>query len=62
MELGELEIMHLDRPGHTKIIRETSRSVPDVDDDFINDDNDNENSEDDLESTDDNVGIDIDEE
>ena len=62
VELGELEIMHLDRPGHTSIIGETSRSVLDVDDDFINDDDDDEISKDDLESTDDDVGIDIDEE
>ena len=52
--------MHLDRPGHTSIIGETSRSIPDVDDDFINDINDDEISKDDLESTDDYVGIDID--
>ena len=62
MELGELEIMHLDRLGHTSIIGETSRSVPDVDNDFINDDDDDEISEVDFESTDDDVGIDIDEE
>ena len=61
MELGELEIMHLDWPGHTSIIRETSRSVPNVDDDFINDDDDDKISEDDKESIDDDVGIDIDE-
>ena len=54
--------MHLDRPGHTSIIGETSWCVPDVDDDFINDNDDDEISEDDLESTDDDVGIDIDEE
>ena len=54
--------MHLDRPGHTSIIGEMARSVMDVDDNFINDDDDEEIREDDLENTDDDVQIYIDEE